>query len=101
MNFAASLTGKDMVPAVNTAATGTPKFHVNPDGSLCYCVNASKITGVLGAHIGTKNGTEFANIATQQAYPTGSVNGILTSGDLKAGITGPPGSGGVLHQRIY
>ncbi len=103
MKFAASLTGNDMVPPVNTPATGTAKFHVNPDGSLCYTVNASKITGVLGAHIGTKNGTEladlvnpYANIATQQAYPTGSVNGILTSGDIKAGITGPPESGGVL-----
>ena len=30
------------------------------------------------------------------AYPTGSVNGILTSGDIKAGITGPPGRAGVL-----
>ena len=38
----------------------------------------------------------YATIATQQAYPTASVNGTLTSGDIKAGITGPPGSAGVL-----
>src|SRR5207244_1876626 len=31
MNFVASLTGKDMNPAVNTPATGTAKFHINTD----------------------------------------------------------------------
>ena len=102
-NFVATLTGKDMLPPVNTPATGTASFHINPDGSLCYSVSVNHINGVLGAHIGTKNGTELADlinpyavIATQQAYPTGHVNGSLTSGDIKAGITGPPGKGGVL-----
>ncbi|MFZ0512696.1 MAG: CHRD domain-containing protein [Candidatus Nitrosopolaris sp.] len=103
MNFAATLTGKDMAPPVNTPATGVASFHINPDGSLCYSVDVSHITGVLGAHIGTKNGTEIADlinpyavIATQQAYPTADVNGILTSGDIKAGLIGKPGSFGVL-----
>jgi hypothetical protein len=107
-NYFATLTGKDMVPPVNTPATGVARFHMNPDGSLCYSVDASRITGVLGAHIGTKNGTELADLtnpyATQQFYPTGtigayptaSVNGTLTSGDIKAGIRGPPGKGGVI-----
>ena len=94
MNFAATLTGKDMVPPVNTNATGTAKFHINPDGSLCYQVTVSNMNGVLGSHIGSKNGTEYADllnpyavIATQQAYPTGPVNGVLTSGDIKSGVT--------------
>jgi hypothetical protein len=94
MNFAATLTGKDMIPPVNTNATGTAKFHINPDGSLCYQVTVSNINGVLGSHIGSKNGTEYADllnpyavIATQQAYPTGPVNGVLTSGDIKSGVT--------------
>ena len=107
-NFVATLTGKDMVPPVNTSATGVARFHINPDGSLCYSVDVSHITGVLGAHIGFKNATELADLinpyATTSAYPTGtigayptaSVNGTLTSGDIKAGIMGPPGSGGVL-----
>jgi hypothetical protein len=93
MNFAATLTGKDMVPPVNTNATGTAKLHINSDGSLCYQVTVSNINGVLGSHIGGKNGTEFADllnpyavIATQQAYPTGPVNGVLTSGDIKSGV---------------
>jgi hypothetical protein len=96
MNFVANLTGKDMNPPVNTPATGTAKFHINPDGSLCYQVSVSNIDNVLGAHIGTKNATELADlinpyavVATQQVYPTGPVNGLLTSGDIKVGIHGP------------
>ena len=96
MNFVANLTGKDMNPPVNTPATGTAKFHINPDGSLCYQVSVSNIDNVLGTHIGTKNATELADlinpyavVATQQVYPTGPVNGLLTSGDIKVGIHGP------------
>ena len=107
-NYVAILTGKDMVPPVNTAASGVARFHMNPDGSLCYSVDVSHITGVLGTHIGTKNGTELADLtnpyATMQFYPTGtigayptaSVNGTLTSGDIKAGIRGSPGQGGAI-----
>jgi hypothetical protein len=102
-NFAATLTGKDIVPPVNTPATGTASFHINPDGSLCYSVSVNHITGVLGAHIGTKNGTQLADLinpyatigglrGTIGAYPTAQVHGILTSGDIKAGIVTPPPS---------
>jgi hypothetical protein len=87
-----------MVPPVNTPATGVARFHINPDGSLCYSVDVSHITGVLGAHIGTKNGTEVADLinpyattSARPAYPTANVNGILISGDIKAGIMGTPG----------
>jgi CHRD domain len=58
-NYVATLTGKDMVPPVNTSATGVARFHMNPDGSLCYSIDVSHITGVLGAHIGTKNGLNW------------------------------------------
>jgi hypothetical protein len=97
-----------MVPPVSTLATGVARFHMNPDGSLCYSIDVSHISGVLGAHIGTKNGTELADLtnpyATQQFYPTGTigayptaaVNGTLISGDIKAGIMGSPGKGGVI-----
>lgn len=107
MNFAATLTGKDMVPPVNTSATGTANFRINHDGSVCYVVHANGISGVLGAHIGTKNGTELADLTnpyatmsggtgTIGAYPTASVNGLLISGDIKAGVINKPGSSGVL-----
>jgi hypothetical protein len=100
-NFVATLTGKDMVPSVNTHATGVARFHINPDGSLCYSVDVSHITGVLGSQIGFKNATELAELinpyatmtayplGTIGAYPTASVNGTLTGGDIKAGISGP------------
>jgi hypothetical protein len=49
------------------------------------------VTGVLGSHIGLKNGTElaqllnpYADVATIGSYPTGSVEGILGSGEIKA-----------------
>jgi CHRD domain len=94
-NFAATLTGKDMVPPVSTSATGTAEFHINENGSLCYQVRVNNINGVLGAHIGTKNGTELADLInpyavvnTQQVYPTGPVNGLLTSGEIKVGLSG-------------
>jgi hypothetical protein len=35
-NFVATPIGEDMVPPVNTHATGNTGFHFNPDGSLCY-----------------------------------------------------------------
>jgi hypothetical protein len=96
MNFIADLSGKNMSPPVNTAATGTAEFHINENGSLCYQVHVNNIDGVLGAHIGTKNGTELADLInpyavvnTQQVYPTGPVNGLLTSGEIRYGIRGP------------
>ena len=95
-NFIANLSGKDMVPPVNTPATGTAEFHINDDGSLCYQVRVNNIDGVLGTHIGAKNGTElvdlinpYAVVNTQQVYPTGPVNGPLTSGEIKVGLRGP------------
>src|SRR5437660_1249106 len=59
-NFAAILTGKGVTPPVNTAAKGVATFHINPNGGLCYYEGVSGISGVLGAHIGFKNGTELA-----------------------------------------
>jgi hypothetical protein len=93
-----------MVPPVNTPATAVARFHINHDGSLCFSVDAYRITGILGAHVGYKNGTELADLtypyanqggssfltpySTIGAYPTASVNGTLSSGDIKSGING-------------
>ena len=90
-NFVAILTGKDVVPPVNTKASGTARFHMNSNGTLCYYIDVKNVTGVLGSHIGLKNGTElaqllnpYADVATIGSYPTGSVEGILGSGEIKA-----------------
>ena len=97
-NFVATLTGKDMVPPVDTKASGTVRFHMNSNGTLCYYIDVKNITGVLGSHIGLKNGTElaqllnpYADVATIGSYPTGPVDGILGSGEIKArGNSEPP-----------
>lgn len=97
-NFVAILTGKDMIPPVSTKASGTARFHMNSNGTLCYYIDVKNITGVLGAHMGLKNGTElaallnpYADVATIGSYPTGPVDGILGSGEIKArGIAEPP-----------
>ena len=89
-NFVAILTGKDTVPPVNTKASGTARFHMNSNGTLCYYIDAKNITGVIGSHIGLKDGTvlaellnPYADVATIGSYPTGSVDGILGSGEIK------------------
>jgi hypothetical protein len=85
-----------LVPPVDTAATGIARFHVNPNGTLCYYADVKNITEVLTANIGFKNGTDlalllnpYAEVATIASYPTGPVDGILGSGEIKAGISGP------------
>lgn len=91
-NFVANLSGKNMTPPVNTLASGTAKFQVNPNGTLSYQVDAMNLNKVIGAHIGSKNGTELAQLLDPYAtvstgfnqvksvYPTGLVNGKLGSG---------------------
>jgi hypothetical protein len=46
-NYVATLSGKDMVPPVNTPATGVARFHMNADGSLCYSVDVTRINGLI------------------------------------------------------
>lgn len=97
-NFVATLTGKDMVPPVNTKASGIARFHMNSNGTLCYYIDVKNITGVIGSLIGLKNGTEladllnpYADVGTIGSYPTGPVDGILGSGEIKArGNAEPP-----------
>ena len=55
-----TLTGKNLTPPVDTPATGQARFHMNANGTLCYYVDVRNITGVVGAHVGLKNGTELA-----------------------------------------
>ena len=95
-NFIATLTGKNLTPPVDTPATGQARFHMNANGTLCYYVDVRNITGVVGAHVGLKNGTElasltnpYAEVATIASYPTAAVDGILIAGEIKAG-TGVP-----------
>ena len=98
--FVASLSGQTLSPSVNTAATGTAKFNIEPDGNLAYQINTNKLNGVIGAHISLKNGTDLAQVFNSYAeangkseIPTGQVNGqlsngIITSTDLSGPLSG-------------
>jgi hypothetical protein len=100
-NFVASLTGKNMVPPVDTGATGTARFNANPNGTLSFEVDVNSINQVVGAPISLKNGTELVELLNlyattgggnkqQSAYPTGPVNGQLVSGVITADkLNGP------------
>ena len=88
-DFVADLSGKSMIPPIDTNAKGSAKFHINPNGTLSYEINATNINGVIGAHIGLNNGTEladlinpYASVNHQSVYPTGQVSGTLSSGVL-------------------
>jgi hypothetical protein len=100
-NFVASLTGKNTVPPMDTSATGTAKFNVNPNGTLSYEVDLMNINQVIGVPVSLKNGTELVELLNlyattgggnkqQSAYPTGPVNGKLVSDIITAAkLDGP------------
>ena len=100
-NFSADLSGKNIVPPVDTSATGTAKFILNPNGTLSYEVDVMNINQVIDAHVNLKNGTVLAGLLNlyattgggnkqQSAYPTGPVNGKLVSDVITAAkLDGP------------
>jgi hypothetical protein len=100
-NFSADLSGKNIVPPVDTSATGTAKFNVNPNGTLSYEVDGMNINQVIGAPVTLKNGTELLELLNlyattgggnkqQSAFPTGPVNGKLVSDVITAAkLDGP------------
>src|SRR5439155_14724227 len=90
-NFAATVSGKNMVPPTNSTATGIAKFGLSPNGTLTYEVDAMNINKVIGVPVSIKNGTELVELLNlyattgggnkqQSAIPTGPVNGLLASG---------------------
>jgi hypothetical protein len=97
-DFVATLSGKNVVPPVNTPATGTAKFHVNPNGTLSYEVDVNNIKNVIGTPIKLKNGAELAQLlnvyatVNQKSFTQslGPVSGKLSGGILTANdIYGP------------
>ncbi len=100
-SFVATLTAKNMVPPVDTGATGTAKFNANPNGTLSYEVDVKNMNQVVGAPISLKNGTQLVELLNlyattgggnkqQSAYPSGLVNGQLISGVITADkLNGP------------
>ncbi len=91
-SFTATLNGKTVQPPVNTPATGTAKFQLNSNGTISYEVDAKNLDKVIDGSIEYKNGTEVVSLINPYAttstgfnqvksvYPTGLINGKLTSG---------------------
>jgi hypothetical protein len=97
-DFVATLSGKNVVPPVNTPATGTAKFHLNPNGTLSYEVDVNNIKDVVGVPVKLKNGAEVAQLLNVYAtvggksftQSLGPVSGKLSSGVINANdIYGP------------
>jgi CHRD domain-containing protein len=84
----AKLSGKNEVPPVNTAATGTANFTVSPDGKpLHYILTVHNITGVIGADIHWGTST--------QDGPVILAKGTITSSGIKGNMTRNPGAMGM------
>jgi CHRD domain len=100
-NFSAALSGKNIVPPVDTTATGTAIFNLHPNGTLSYEVDGMNLNQVIGAPVTLKNGTVLAELLNlyattgggnkqQSAYPTGPVSGKLVSDVITAAkLDGP------------
>jgi hypothetical protein len=97
-DFVATLSGKNVVPPVKTPATGTAKFHLNPNGTLSYEVDVNNIKNVIGVPVKLKNGAEVAQLLNVYATVGGKsftqslrpVSGKLSSGVITANdIYGP------------
>lgn len=96
-SFTASLSGQTLSPSINTPATGTAKFNIDPDGNMAYQINTNSLDGVIGAHISLKNGTDLAQVFNsymevngKSQIPTSEVNGLLSKGIITSyDLSGP------------
>jgi CHRD domain len=89
-NFTSNLNGQDVVPPVNTEATGTSEFTLSSDGKgLNYEVYVTNIEDITLAQIYQgqegKNGSAITTlIRFKELTPTGPVNGLLAQGVITA-----------------
>jgi len=85
-HFAATLTGSEEVPPVNTQASATATFTLNPDGTLSYELRATgPITDAVQAHIHLGGRGQNGPIVVFLYGPTAGVN--FSAGDLIASGT--------------
>jgi hypothetical protein len=85
MKFTAQLSGKDEVPPVDTTATGTAQFQLNPDGKeLTYDLTTKDLKGFMMAHIHQgKAGENGPPVA-----PLSMGKGKITASDLQGPLSG-------------
>ncbi len=93
-DFSAHLTGRDVVPAVQTRATGEAKLTLSSDGTqLQFRLNVANIENVVGAaiHIGMPGQAGEAVAVLYGPAPAGGgrKDGVLAEGTItQASLTG-------------
>jgi len=84
-SFKAELGGKQIIPAVRTAATGQAVFHLGDDGKMKYTLTVRDIENVTAAHIHegkkTRNGPPVVLLFTGPVKP-GKFSGVLAEGTI-------------------
>jgi hypothetical protein len=85
MKFTAQLSGKDESPSVDSTATGTAQFQLNPDGKeLTYDLTTKDLKGFMMAHIHQgKAGENGPPVA-----PLSMGKGKITASDLQGPLSG-------------
>jgi hypothetical protein len=83
--FTAKLSGKDEVPAVDTAATGMAQFQLSSDGKeINYDLTTTSLQGFMMAHIHQGKTGENG----QPVAPLSMGKGKITSSDLQGPLSG-------------
>jgi hypothetical protein len=88
--FAAELSGAEVVPAVDTLATGTATFTIDPSGTRgSFKLTVSNLTGVIASrvHEGTP-GTNGKGLLILYPGPTigDTLTGVLAQGNFNATV---------------
>ena len=93
--YTAELSGKDVVPAVSTAATGTATFTVDATGTrIQFSLSVSNITDLIASRVRVgKPGSNGPGVVILYAGPT--LHGTF-SGSVSGGIFGPSALFGTL-----
>ncbi len=88
--FTAELSGADVVPAVDTLATGSATFTIDPTGTRAYFkLTVSNITGVIASRVHEgKPGTNGRGVLILYPGPTqsGTFTGVLAQGNFNASV---------------
>lgn len=84
--FVADLSVSQVVPPIDSKATGNAEFESTTDGSsISYTVNVTDINAVKAAHIHIgeigQNGDVVATLFKSET-PTGQLSGILSKGNI-------------------
>lgn len=88
--FTAELSGAEVVPAVDTLATGSATFTIDATGTRAYFkLRVSNITGVIASRVHEgKPGTNGRGLLILYPGPTqsGTFTGVLAQGNFNASV---------------